>query len=141
MISQYISSGEWRAADTDSILASKSYYTIRLRTLFNLKFRYAGHESSFSPSLSYLIEKMNFHENKEKRITLQKIVKIIEGMHEIDRVVVDKKYNGKKITDAILHIYPSSTFISTMIENNKLTRRVKEPLIIDDQNALIEPIA
>lgn len=140
MISQYISSGEWRAADTDSILASKSYYTIKLRTLFNLKFRYAGHESSYSPSLSYLIEKMNFHENKEKRITLQKVVKIIEGMQEIDRVVVDKKYSGKKIIDAILHIYPSSFFIETMIENNKLTRRVKEPLIIDEKNALIEPI-
>lgn len=62
-------------------------------------------------------------------------------MHEVEKVVVDKKYNGKKITDAILHIYPSSIFINTMIENNKLTRRVKEPLIIDDQNALIEPIA
>lgn len=140
MISQYISSGEWRAADTDSILASKSYYTIKLRTLFNLKFRYAGKESSFSPSLSYLIEKMAFHENKEKRITLQKVVKIVESMHEVEKVVVEKKYNGKKITDAILHIYPSSTFINTMIESNKLWRRVKEPLMIDDHTALIEPI-
>lgn len=140
MISQYISSGEWRAADTDSILASKSYYTIKLRTIFNLRFRYAGHESSFSPSLSYLIEKMAFHENKEKRITLQKVVKIVESMHEVEKVVVEKKYNGKKITDAILHIYPSSVFIETMIENNKLSRRVKEPLITHDQKALIEPI-
>lgn len=140
MISQYISSGEWRAADTDSILASKSYYTIKLRTIFNLRFRYAGHESSFSPSLSYLIEKMAFHENKEKRITLQKVVKIVESMHEVEKVVVEKKYSGKKITDAILHIYPSSVFIETMIENNKLSRRVKDPLMIDDHTALIEPI-
>lgn len=140
MISQYISSGEWRAADTDSILASKSYYTIKLRTIFNVKFRYAGRESSFSPSLSYLIEKMAFHENKEKRITLQKVVKIVESMHEVEKVVVDKMYNGKKITDAILHIYPSPTFIETMIENNKLSRRAKEPLLIDDNTALIEPI-
>ena len=39
-----------------SILASKTYYMIKLKTLLNLKFRYAKRGSFFSPSHSYLKE-------------------------------------------------------------------------------------
>lgn len=140
MISQYISSGEWKAADSDSLLASKSYYTMRLRALFNLRFRYASSGATYSPSLSFLVEKTNFHANKEKRITLQKMVTILEGMHEVSHVEVEKKLQGRKILDAILHIHPSDSFIQTMIANNRLTKRTQDALILDEHTALIEPL-
>lgn len=141
MMSQYISSGEWKASDAASILASKSYYTIKLRTLFNLKFRYAAKWAAYSPSLSYLIDKINFHENKEKRITLQKVIQLIESMHEVSKVEIEKRFNGRKLTDAILHIYPSESFVSTMITNNRLTKRTQDALLTKENTLLIEPIA
>ena len=33
---------------------------------------------------------------------------------------VDKNIVGRKIVDAIIHIYPTNSFIETMIQNNKL---------------------
>jgi len=126
MITNYISSGDWRATDSYSILASRGNYELKLRVLLNLKFRFASKNSPpYSPSLSLIISKIDFNESKEKRITLQKVVKIIEGMHEVevDRTIVDRK-----IVDAIIHIYPTDSFIETMIQNNKLTKRTKEAI-------------
>ncbi|MBU2969822.1 hypothetical protein KO527_10735 [Pseudoalteromonas sp. C2R02] len=89
----------------------------------NLKFRYACQGATYGPSLSFIIDKISFHENKEKRITLQKIVKLLNSMHEVSKVEIIKKYEGRRIIDAILKIHPSDSFIITMIENNKLTKR------------------
>ncbi|WP_462179395.1 hypothetical protein [Pseudoalteromonas gelatinilytica] len=86
MITNYIQSGDWKASDSASIVASKSYYLIKLRALLNLKFRYASEKATYNPSLNYLIEKINFNEHKEKRITLQKITKLLEVMPEISKV-------------------------------------------------------
>ena len=104
-----------------------------------MKFRYAKKEATYSPSLSFIIDKISFHEHKEKRITLHKVVNIIESMHEVEKVVVDKKLDGRKIVDAILHIYPSDSFIETMIENNKLTKRAKNAFIDSQNKLLVEP--
>ena len=68
------------------------------------------------------------------------MVKIIESMHEVEKVVVDKKYDGRKIVDAILNIYPSDRFINTMIENNKLTKRTNNAFFDNNASLLIEPI-
>ncbi|QUI62498.1 hypothetical protein GSF04_08205 [Pseudoalteromonas sp. A22] len=140
MITNYIQSGDWKASDSASIVASKSYYLIKLRALLNLKFRYASENATYNPSLNYLIEKINFNEHKEKRITLQKITKLLEAMPEISKVEIKKKYEGRKIIDAILNIYPSKQFISTMIENNQLTKRT-EKAFIADESVKVEPMA
>ena len=140
MITNYIRSWDWRASDSASILASKSYYIIKLRALLNLKFRYASKGATYNPSLSYLVDKINFHEHKEKRITLQKVSKLLESMPEISDVVIEKKFDGRKIVDAILHIHPSQDFINTMIENNQLTKRTEKAFLVDD-TLMIEPLA
>ncbi|WP_125780985.1 hypothetical protein [Pseudoalteromonas rubra] len=139
MITNYIQSGDWKASDSASIVASKSYYLIKLRALLNLKFRYASEKATYNPSLSYLVEKINFNEHKEKRITLQKITKLLESMPEISRVEVKRKLQGRRIVDAILNIYPSKAFITTMIENNQLTKRTEKAFIADDSIKL-EPM-
>ena len=126
MITNYITSGDWRVTNSSSILASSGKYEIKLRVLLNTKFTYASKGRSYSPSLSFLVERIGFIENKEKRITLQKMVKVLNALEEIDRVEVDKKYDGRKIVDAIIHIYPTDEFISEMIENNKLRKRVDQ---------------
>ena len=126
MITNYITSGDWRVTNSASILASSSKYELKLRVLLNLKFIYASKNKAYSPSLTLLIEKLGFIENKEKRITLQKMVKLVSSLDEVERVEVDKKYDGRKIIDAILHIYPTEDFISEMIENNKLRSRVNK---------------
>lgn len=61
-------------------------------------------------------------------------------MHEVSHVEVEKKLQGRKILDAILHIHPSDSFIQTMIANNRLTKRTQDALILDDHTALIEPL-
>ena len=142
MITNYISSGDWSATDSYSILASKGKYELKLRVLLNIRFRYASeHGKPYSPSLNKIIDEIDFIENKQKRITLQKIVDILGKMREVDNVVIDKKFEGRKIVDAILHIYPSNEFVKIMIENNKITKRAKEPLFDETSGRpLIEPI-
>lgn len=140
MITGYISSGEWRATDSNSILASKGKYEMKLRVLLQLRFTYATEQASYDPSLNTIIQEIDFIENKEKRITLQKIVKLLEKLHEVERVEVEKQYQSRKLVNARLHIFPSMEFRKTMIENNKANKRVKEPLKLDDGTILVEPM-
>ena len=142
MITSYISSGDWSATDSYSILASRGKYELKLRVILNMRFKYASEKGRpYSPSLNKIVHEIDFVENKQKRITLQKIVSILEKMHEVERVVVEKKLDGRKIIDAILHIYPTSEFVSTMIENNKATKRTKAPLLDEESGKpLIEPM-
>ena len=62
-------------------------------------------------------------------------------MHEVSKVEIEKRFNGRKLTDAILHIYPSESFVSTMITNNRLTKRTQDALLTKENTLLIEPIA
>ena len=140
MITNYVSSGDWRATDSHSILASKGKYELKIRVLLNLKFRYAQHGNSYSPSLSYLVEKLDFMEFENKRTTLQRVTQIIQKMHEVEKIEVEKKFEGRKITDAILHIYPTASFIQTMIENNKVTKRTQEVFPDEHGKILVNPM-
>ena len=140
MATDYINSGEWKATDKNSILASKGSYELKLRVLLNLKFRYATQGAHYNPSLNFLINYLDFLQFKEKRTTLQRITKIIESMHEIEKVVVDKKYEGRKIIDAIFYIYPKQEFISMIIENNKAKKRTETAFLGEDDSLIIEPM-
>ncbi len=140
MATDYINSGDWKATDKNSILASKGKYELKLRVLLNLKFRYATQGGHYNPSLTFLIHHLGFVEHKEKRITLQKITKIIENLHEVERVEVEKKYEGRKIVDAVFKIFPTKDFTSIMIENNKATKRTKEMIIDGEGIPIIEPM-
>ena len=68
------------------------------------------------------------------------MTKIIRAMHEVERLVVEKKYEGRKVVDAIFNIYPTKEFISMMIENNKATKRKNEVIIDREGSLLIEPM-
>ena len=140
MITNYISSGDWRATDKDSILASKGKYELKLRVLFNLKFRYAEKASSFNPSLDYLIHYMDFIESPEKRTTLQRIEKILNKMPEVERIITHKIFEKRKLIGANFELYPAKEFISTMIDNNKRMKRLKTNLLDEEGKPLIEPI-
>jgi len=142
MITSYISSGDWSVTDSHSILASKGKYELKLRVLLNMRFKYASKNGKpYSPSLNRLVREIDFIENKQKRITLQKVVSILNKMHEIDKVIVDKKFEGRKIVDAILHIYPTLHFVSTMIENNTVTKRTRSSFLDQGSGKLfVEPI-
>ncbi len=61
-------------------------------------------------------------------------------MPEIREIVVEKRFDGRKIVDAILHIHLSQDFINTMIENNQLTKRTERAFMLND-NLMIEPLA
>lgn len=50
-------------------------------------------------------------------------------MVEIDRVEVERKMEGRKFIEAYFSIHPSEYFVSTMIDNNKRTKRIENPLI------------
>jgi hypothetical protein len=140
MITNYISSGDWKSTDKNSILASKGRYELKLRVLLNIKFRQAKKGYHYNPSLSFLIEHLDFQEFQHKRTTLQRITKIIESLHEVEKVGVKKILEGRKIADAIFYIYPTQNFINTMIENNKATKNKKEAIIDEQGKPLIEPI-
>ncbi len=141
MITGYISSGDWRATDSISILASKGKYELKLRVIFNMRFKYASKNGKpYSPSLNKLIQEIDFVENKLKRITLQKVVALLVKMPEVDMVEVEKKYQGRRIVDAILHIYPTDKFIDIMIANNIATKRTKEAIFDNDNKPIIEPM-
>jgi len=140
MATDYINSGDWKATDQSSILASKGKYELKLRVLLNLKFRYATQGAHYNPSLNFLINYLDFLQFKEKRTTLQRITKIIESMHEIEKVVVDKKYEGRKIIDAIFYIYPKQEFISMIIENNKSKKRTETAFLGENDSLIIEPM-
>ena len=140
MATDYINSGDWKATDQSSILASKGKYELKLRVLLNLKFRYATQGAHYNPSLNFLIHHLGFVQSKEVRINIQRMTKIIGAMHEVERLVVEKKYEGRKIVDAIFNIYPTKEFISMMIENNKATKRKNEVIIDREGSLLIEPM-
>ena len=140
MATDYINSGDWKATDQNSILASKGKYELKLRVLLNIKFRYATQGGYYNPSLNFLMHHLGFVQSKEKRTNLQRIRKIIEAMHEVERVEIEKKYEGRKIIDAIFKIYPTKDFISMMIENNKATKRTNEVIINGEGKPLVEPM-
>jgi len=140
-VTSYISSGDWKATDSDSILASTGMYELKMRVLLNMKFRYASRGMKYSPSIDKLVREIQFVEHKEKRITLQKVVTLLEKMHEVDRVVLEKKYEGRKLIGAIVHIFASDSFIQTMIDNNALTKRTATPLLVEETGEImLEPV-
>lgn len=140
MATDYINSGDWRATDKNSILASKGKYELKLRVLLNLKFRYATQGGHYNPSLNFLIHHLGFVQSKETRTNLQRMTKIIETLHEVERVEIEKKFEGRRLIDAIFKIYPTKEFISIMIENNKAKKRTNEVIIDGEGNPLIEPM-
>ena len=141
-ISKYISSGDWNVVDAHSILASKTYYTMKLKTLLHLKFRYAKKGAFYNPSLSLLMEKIGFNEYSQMRDALRRMTELLESLPEVDHVDVIQKKEGKKIVDAVYHIFPSESFISSIIEANQLNKRAKNALIDrESEQVLIEPLA
>ena len=140
MATDYINSGEWKATDKNSILASKGSYELKLRVLLNLKFRYATQGAHYNPSLSFLINHLDFIESKQTKINLQRMTKIIESFHEVEKVDIERVFEGRNLIDAIFKIYPTNDFISIMIENNKATKRTKEAFTDEMDTLLIEPM-
>ena len=140
LITNYISSWDYKVIDS-SVIASKEYHILKLKTLLNIKFRYAQTWATYNPSLTYLIKAIWFKESSSKRKTLFRIKKLLESVVEIDRVEVEKKMEGRKFIEAYFSIYPSSYFVSTMIDNNKRTKRI-ENLLIDNTSweVLLEPL-
>jgi hypothetical protein len=141
MISSYISRGDWNVADAHSILASKTYYTMKLKTLLHLKFRYAKKGAFYNPSLSLLMEKIGFNEYSQMRDALRRMTELLESLPEVDHVDVIQKKEGKKIVDAVYHIFPSESFVTSMIESNTLNKRAKTALVDrEGEQVLIEPL-
>lgn len=140
MATDYINSGDWKATDKNSILASKGKYELKLRVLLNLKFRYATQGGHYNPSLTFLMHHLGFVQSQKTKTNMERMTKIIESLHEVERVEIEKKYDGRKIIDAIFKIYPTKDFTSIMIENNKATKRTKEMIIDGDGIPLIEPM-
>ena len=108
--------------------------------MLNLKFRYATQGGHYNPSLNFLIHHLGFVQSKETRTNLQRMTKIIETLHEVERVEIEKKFEGRRLIDAIFKIYPTKEFISIMIENNKAKKRTSEVIIDGEGNPLIEPM-
>ena len=141
MICGYISRGDWNVADAYSILASKTYYTMKLKTLLNMKFRYARRGSFYNPSFSLLAEKIGFGEYANKRDAIRKMKQLLESLSEIEYVLIETKKEGRKVVDAVFQIAPSNQFVDSIIEANKLNRRAKDALISPDgESVLIEPL-
>ena len=140
MATDYINNGDWKVTDQNSILASKGKYELKLRVLLNLKFRYATQGGYYNPSLNFLIHHLGFIKSQKIKTNIQRMTKIIKAMHEVERIEIEKKYEGRKIIDAIFKIYPTKEFIGTMIENNKATKRANEVIIDGEGNPLIEPM-
>lgn len=141
MIASYITRGDWNVADAHSILASKTYYIIKLKTLLNLKFRYAKRGAFYNPSLSLLIEKIGLSDYRTVRDAMRRMTQLLESLTEVERVDVFPKKEGRKIVGAVFHIYPSEVFVQSMIEANKLNKRAKNALVSSDQeHVLIEPL-
>lgn len=53
-------------------------------------------------------------------------------------VRVERKYEERKLVDAILHIYPSDLFINQMLLSNTLTKRLNNS-VVKEGKLLIEP--
>lgn len=140
MMVDYINNGTWSTVDKNSILASKNPYEMKLKVLLNTNFRYAEKNKTFNPNLNTLIERISYIENKVKRITLFKIIKILENMHEVSKVEYEVIKEGRKIVDAKLKIFPSERFVSTMIINNKIDKSITEAVLDDNGEILIKPI-
>jgi len=140
MVASYINNGDWKATDSAGLLASKSYYELRLRSLLNLKFRYASKGSKYSPGLEYLMEKLSFGKSKLVRTNILRIEKIIKNLPEVENLVVEKIKEGRTIVNAKFHIYPSENFIEEMIENNVLTKRKDKAVIDENNDLLIKPV-
>ena len=142
MACEYISNGDWNVTDASSILASKTYYTMKLRTLLNMKFRYASRLGRpYSPSLTYLIEKIGFHQFARVTETIRKVTALIESLPEVSSVKVKKITEGRKVIGANFDIYPSDEFVQSMIQSNRLKKRADESLYDEEQETLlIEPL-
>ena len=140
METDYINSGELKATDKNSILASKESYELKLRVLLNLKFRYAKKEAHYNPSLSFLISHLDFIKSKKTKINLQIMTKIIESFHEVEKVDIERFFEGRNIIDAIFKIYPTNDFISIMIENNKAKKRTETDFLGENYSLIIEPM-
>jgi hypothetical protein len=114
---------------------------MKLKTLLHLKFRYAKKGAFYNPSLSLLMEKIGFTEYSEMRLALRRMTELLKSLPEVDHVDVIQKKEGRKIVDAVYHIFPSESFISSIIEANQLNKRAKTALVDHESGqVLIEPL-
>lgn len=69
------------------------------------------------------------------------MTELLESLPEVDHVDVIQKKEGKRIVGAVYHIFPSESFISSIIEANQLNKRAKNALIDrESEQVLIEPL-
>ena len=139
MIVSYIQSGDWQIADAQSILATGSYYQIRLRSLLYTKFLYAQKGRTYHVSLDNLVERLSFNLSAQPRTTIQRLTKIITSLHEVEKVIVKPIKDGRKIVDANFEIYPSELFIKTMIANNTKKKHINNHILDNEGQLLITP--
>ena len=114
---------------------------MKLKTLLNMKFRYARRGSFYNPSFSLLAEKIDFGGYANKRDAIRKMKQILESLSEVEYVLMETKKEGRKVVDAVFQIAPSNKFIDSIIEANKLNRRAKDALVSQNgEDVLIEPL-
>lgn len=141
IISEYIKNGEWDVVDSTSILAASNYYDLKVKTHLHMNFKFVKEGAYYHASFARLVEQYDFVEYDTVSQTIFKLKQLLLRQHEVDRVEVFSIKEGRKIVDAVFHIYGSESFTKTMIKSNKLRKRTRNALIEQEEEiVLLEPL-
>jgi len=95
----------------------------------------------YSPSALYVIEKINFPLSSSFSETLKRLLREIAKVPEIYIEDVQKKQEGRKVVNAIIHTTGSDEFVDKQFEGFELRNRVDTAYIEPSSGTLLlEPV-
>jgi hypothetical protein len=127
------------------VLKDEVYLSRRLRKMLGLKFTYAASNATFNIKLTSLINLSGLTPSTALRDNLAYVRRVLSDLDIVARVVITPQRRTNPITrrkqmsDALLVIYPSPSFVTEQIKSNTHTQKLARAVVSDTGKPLIEP--
>lgn len=145
LIGRDILAKKWKQIPYDDVLQDDSYLSRWFRKLLATRFVYADLTKSYNIKLSTIINTSGISPYDDIRKNLSYVKKTLENLDIVSRVKIEKEEtlnpetNRKKISDALINIYPSRKFVSEMLHSNAQHKRIETALFNEEGYPLLEP--
>lgn len=145
MVAKSILAKSWRAINYESVLKDEVYLSRWLRKMLGLKFTYAAANTTFNIKLTSLINLSGLTPSSALRDNLAYVKRVLASLDIVSRVVITPQRSTnsatrrKVLSDALIVIYPSPSFVTEQIKSNSHTQKLARAVISDTGKPLVEP--
>lgn len=145
MVAKSILAKSWRAINYESVLKDEVYLSRWLRKMLSLKFTYAAKDATFNIKLTSLINLSGLTPSPSLRDNLAYVKRVLAGLDIVARVVITPQRrtnpttHRKVLSDALIVIYPSPSFVTEQIKSNNHTKKLGRAVMSAEGKPLIEP--